>query len=263
MGDTITLLSDFGTRDTYVGQMKGVILSIFPQATLVDITHEVERFNVRMGAFLLASATPRFHPGTVHLAVVDPGVGGARRPIAVETRRSIYVGPDNGLLIPAAKREGIRRVFHLTNASLMLNSVSPTFHGRDIFAPVAAHLAAGISPNQVGEELTDFVELAFGEPEFAPHEITCEAIHIDRFGNVITNISEENASRLRAKGKFIVSVRRKKFQAKLVDAYFSLGRNQLGLVVGSHGFLEIAGRESDASRKIRAGVGDRIRIAFR
>jgi hypothetical protein len=261
MTGLISLLSDFGSKDPFVGEMKAVIFSICPGVAIVDITHEVERFNIRMGAFLLASATPHFPTGTVHLAVVDPGVGGERRPIAVETNRSLYVGPDNGLLIPAAKREGVRRVYHLTNASLMLDRISSTFHARDIFAPVAAHLACGTPPQEAGRELTDYVQLSFGEPEFDGRAATCKVIHIDHFGNVITNISEQDVGKLNANARFVVTVRRKPFQARFVKAYVNIRQKEVGLIVGGHGFLEIAGRGCNASKRLRTNVGDTIRIA--
>jgi hypothetical protein len=153
MKTLVSLLTDFGLSDPFVGEVKATIFSICPEAEVIDITHDVERFNIRMGAFLLATATPFFPAGSVHVAVVDPGVGSERRPIAVETSRSIYVGSDNGLLIPAATREGIQHVYELTNRSLMKDAVLSTFHGRDIFAPVAAHLACGTQPKEVGEEI--------------------------------------------------------------------------------------------------------------
>ena len=260
MGRLISILSDFGSKDTFVGEMKAVIFSICPDVHLVDITHEVERFNIQMGAFLLACATPYFPTGTVHLAIVDPGVGGERRPIAVETPRSVYVGPDNGLLIPAARREGILHVYHLTNRSLMLSKVSSTFHGRDIFAPVAAHLACGTPPRDTGEVLTDYVQLSFGEPEIDARGATCKVIHIDHFGNVITNISQKDAHGLDANRKLLVTLRHKRFQARFVNAYSDIGPKEFGLIVASHGFLEIARRENDANKKLVANIGDTIRI---
>jgi len=261
MARLISLLSDFGTKDPFVGELKAVIFSICPEAKLVDITHEVERFDIRMGAFMLARAAPSFPAGTVHLAVVDPGVGGQRRPMAVQTNRSLYVGPDNGLLIPAAEREGIRRVYHLTNESLMLDRISSTFHGRDVFAPVAAHLACGTPIQETGEELTNYIRLSFGEPEFDRRGATCKVIHIDHFGNVITNILQQNMARLKTRGELTIALRRKRFTTRLVRAYSSLAEKELGLIVGSHGFLEIAGRETDASKRLRAKNGDTIRIA--
>lgn len=140
----ISLLTDFGLLDPFVGEMKAVILSICPDARIIDITHQVQKFDVRLGSFLLAGAAPYFPAGTVHVGVVDPGVGSSRRAIVVETARAVYVGPDNGLLVPAAQREGILHVYELTNRSLMREEVSATFHGRDVFAPAAAHLALSL-----------------------------------------------------------------------------------------------------------------------
>ena len=158
----ITLTSDFGLKDPYVAEMKGVILTINPKATLIDITHEVEKFNVRMAAFMLASAAPYFPKGTVHLAVVDPGVGTQRRAIIVQTKKGFFVGPDNGVLILAAQNQGIEHVYELANPKFMLPKVSSTFHGRDIFAPAAAHLDIGVQPSDFGPEIKDPVK-----PEFA------------------------------------------------------------------------------------------------
>ncbi len=136
----ITLTSDFGLKDPYVAEMKGVILTINPNATLVDITHEIEKFNVRAAAFALASAAPYFPDGTVHLAVVDPGVGTDRRAIVIQTKKGFFVGPDNGVLVLAAQSQGIEHMYQLSNPKFMMPKVSSTFHGRDIFAPAAAYL---------------------------------------------------------------------------------------------------------------------------
>jgi hypothetical protein len=241
--------------------MKAVILSICPDAQVIDITHEVQRFDIRMGAFLLANATPFFQAGSVHVAVVDPGVGGERRPIAVETNRALFVGPDNGLLIPAATREGILHVYALTNRSLMRDTVSFTFHGRDIFAPVAAHLACGTQPKEVGHEITDYVRLSFGEPKFDKHGITCEAVYLDHFGNVVTNISQQNMGRLNSNAKFVITMHGKRLRARLVKTYSDIADKELGLIAGSHGFLEIASRESSASRMLKARPSDVVRVA--
>jgi S-adenosylmethionine hydrolase len=254
----IGLLTDFGASDPFVGEMKAVIFSICPDAEIIDITHEVEHFNIRMGAFLLASSAPHFPPGTVHVAVVDPGVGSDRRPITVQTSRALYVGPDNGLLIPAATREGIQHVFELTNRSLMRDAISSTFHGRDIFAPVAAHLAAGIPPSQVGPEITSFTELSFGEGKFDEHGVTCEILHVDKFGNVVTNISRSDAERLHS--RLNISVRGRKFSARLVKSYSEIGEKELGFLIGSHGFLELACRQNSAAKRVKARPGDVLRM---
>jgi hypothetical protein len=263
MKPLISLLTDFGTKDPFVGEMKAVVFLICPSARVIDITHEVQRFDIRMGAFVLASASPHFPVGTVHVAVVDPGVGTERRPIAVQTKRALYVGPDNGLLIPSATREGIQHVYELTNRALMMYPVSATFHGRDIFAPVAAYLACGTPPKEVGEEITDYVQLSFGEPTFKEHGATCEAIHIDHFGNIVTNISQRNMGRLKTGVKFVLAIHRKRFHVRLVKAYREIGGRELGLIVGSHGFVEIASRESSAGSRLRARAGDTILISWR
>ena len=185
---TITLLSDFGLKDSYVAQMKAVILSICPKATIVDISHQVERHNLRMGAFILASATPYFPDGTIHVAVVDPGVGGKRRPILIETTRSFYVGPDNGLPLLAAKSDGIKAVYHIVERRFMAEQISATFHGRDIFAPVAAQIANGVEPSRIGRVVTDFVVPDYSEAKIERGAVDCEVVHIDGFGNVVTNL---------------------------------------------------------------------------
>ncbi len=141
----ITLTSDFGLKDPYVAEMKGVILTINPKATIIDVTHSVEKFNIGVGAFMLASAAPFFPKGTIHLAVIDPGVGTERRAILIQTKKGFFVGPDNGVLILAAQNQDIEHIYEISNPKFMLPQVSSTFHGRDVFAPAAAHLDKGIN----------------------------------------------------------------------------------------------------------------------
>ena len=188
----ITLTSDFGLKDPYVAEMKGVILTINPKATLIDITHEVEKFDVRMAAFILASAAPYFPQGTVHLAVVDPGVGTQRRAIIIQTKKSFFVGPDNGILILAAQNQGIEHVYQITNPTFMLPKISSTFHGRDIFAPAAAHLDKGVPPKEFGPEIKDLTKPEFASVKQTNGSLIGEVIHIDGFGNIITNITEKD-----------------------------------------------------------------------
>jgi hypothetical protein len=165
--------------------------------------------------------------------------------------------------MPSGMGEGIQHVYELTNRSLMMNRISSTFHGRDIFAPVAAHLACGTSPKEVGGEIADYVHLSFREPMFDEHGATCEAIHIDHFGNVVTNISQRNMDRLKLSPKFVVTIRRKRFHVRLVKAYREIGEGEFGLVVGSHGFLEIASPDTSAGSRLRAKAGDTILISPR
>ena len=153
-----TLTTDFGLRDPYVAEMKAVILGLCKTAQIVDITHAVEKFSIRSGAYMLASAAPYFPKDTINIAVVDPGVGSERRSIIVETKKGFFVGPDNGLLVLAAQMQGIKRVFEITNKKLMLRKVSFTFHGRDVFAPAAAYLANGVPLEEFGAEVADIVK---------------------------------------------------------------------------------------------------------
>ena len=258
MRPIISLLTDFGLTDSYVGEVKAVISTICPDAEIIDITHDVRKFDIRSGAFLLASAAPYFPKGTVHLAVVDPGVGSKRRPIAVETTRAHFVGPDNGLLIPAAEKQNILHVFELTNRSLMMEAVSSTFHGRDIFAPAAARLACGANGSEFGAEISDYVKLSVGEPKFTNRHITCEIIHVDRFGNLVTNIPGQALTKLG--GRLVLSMRGRRIPAKLVNAYTDVEGKQVGFLVGGHGYVEFSCRESSASRRLSLGCGDVLRI---
>ena len=258
----LSLLTDFGLTDPFVAEMKAVIISICSDARIIDVSHLVEKFNVRMGSFLLASVAPYFPEGTVHVAVVDPGVGTERRPIAIHTQRSIFVGPDNGLLVPAARNEGILHVYEITHQSIMRNEISATFHGRDIFAPVAAHLTRGILPSEVGSEITDYVRAPFAEPKFERKIVSCEIVHIDSFGNVVTNISRTHFSKLNFKlGKKVrISVNRKRLTARFVRTYSDLEGSEVGVLIGSHGFLEIACREKSAAKRLRPRTGGRLRV---
>jgi hypothetical protein len=185
------LTTDFGTRDWFVGTMKAVILGIHPRTNVVDITHEIPPGDIRAGAFALLASCRYFPKGTVHAAVVDPGVGSQRRAIAVRTTNGFFVGPDNGVLSWALAREKIKTVRFLENRRYFLEPVSRTFHGRDIFALVAAHLSRGLSATRLGPELKDFVRLPWPPTTRQRGAVQGEIVHIDHFGNAITNIEEE------------------------------------------------------------------------
>ncbi|MCL5949897.1 MAG: S-adenosyl-l-methionine hydroxide adenosyltransferase family protein [Candidatus Bathyarchaeota archaeon] len=253
----ITLTSDFGLKDPYVAEMKGAILTINPNATIVDITHGVEKFNIRMGAFMLASAAPYFPKGTVHLAVVDPGVGTERHAILVQTKKGFFVGPDNGLLILAAQTQGIEHTYELTNPKFMLPKVSSTFHGRDVFAPAAAHLDKSAKPSEFGPEIHDLVKPEFASVKQRSDSLTGEVLHVDGFGNIITNISEKDLTQNLA------------FKVKLTDISLNLvfGKTYAQAkpqepiaLVGSHGFLEIALNQASAAEKLHAKTGDKVEV---
>ncbi|MEM4250440.1 MAG: SAM-dependent chlorinase/fluorinase, partial [Candidatus Bathyarchaeia archaeon] len=174
----IAFLSDFGTKDAYVAQVKAVILSLSPTSTIVDVSHEIERHNVFQGMFVLATAAPYFPSGTIFLAVVDPEVGGLRRPLLLETGKSRFVGPDNGILTLAAEKEGVIRAYHLTEPDYFAETVSPTFHGRDIFAHVVGHLAEGALPSLMGQPVSDYARLKIPEARLKDGEIHGEAVHV-------------------------------------------------------------------------------------
>jgi S-adenosylmethionine hydrolase len=262
-GPLISLLTDFGLVDSYVSEMKAVILSICPPARIVDITHLVDKFNIRVGAFLLASAAPAFPTGTTHVGVVDPGVGSTRRAIVVKTNRSLFVGPDNGLLIPAAQAEGILHVYEVSNRSTMMNEVSATFHGRDVFAAAAAHLASGRSEEECGNEIMDYVTPSYSKPRFDGKMTECEVFHIDGFGNIVTNLAEVHlpALNIRGRGKMTISIGKRRFSARKVKTYSDLEGNEIGLLIGGHGFLEISCKERSAAKLVGARVGVSIRLS--
>lgn len=185
----ITLLTDFGGQDSYVGVMKGVILSIAPEATLVDITHRIAPQDIHQAATVLSSTYPYFPPHTVHLIVVDPGVGGQRRPVAMQTARGVFIAPDNGVLSYVQRREADARAVVLENQQYWRDDPSHTFHGRDIFSPVAAHLAAGVPFDELGPPCNDLVQLAAPRLSITPDAIRGQVLRIDRFGNILTNIA--------------------------------------------------------------------------
>ena len=259
----ITLLSDFGLRDSYVAEMKAAILSICPEACIVDISHEIRKFDIRMGSFLLLRASRIFPRGTIHVAVVDPGVGTERRPIIVETNRAFYIGPDNGLLIPSARMDGIKHIYAISNRRYMFNKVSRTFHGRDVFSPAAAHLAKGVPPSEFGPEIFDPIIPSYAEARFKGNIIEGEVIHIDDFGNIITNIAYDNLMRIGiAEEDFLViRIRDKTFKLKLCKAYGSVSKNEPLTIIGSCNLLEISVNQGDASKFFGVKVGEKIFVS--
>lgn len=256
----ITLLSDFGLRDSYVAEMKATILSICPEACIVDISHEVRKFDIRMGAFLLARAARYFPKGTIHVAVVDPGVGTERRPIIIESKRSFYVGPDNGVLMLSARREGVKHVYMIKNPKYMLKEVSRTFHGRDIFSPAAAHLANGVPPSEFGPEIFNPVTPSFIEPKIFEDLVEGEVIHIDDFGNIVTNISYGKMKSLgiREGDQLTIKFRGKTFNVRLCTAYGEVQLYMPLAIIGSCGLLELSVNQGNASKYFNANIGDKI-----
>jgi len=252
----ISLLSDFGS--VYPAQMKGVILNIDPTAVLIDITHDIPSQDIAAGAFALMITIPYFPKGTIHLAVVDPGVGTNRRPVLVESGGHLLVGPDNGLLIPAAYRlsQDIL-VREITNRDMFL-TVSSTFHGRDIFAPAAAHLSNGLKPSDIGDEIEDYVKHDFASPQVKDKKVLAQVIFIDGFGNLITNITGEQVLNSFKYGDKLAALG---VTMPLVYTYAQVGRGEMLMLIGSHRYLEISINSGNAALQLGLRIGDQLWIS--
>jgi S-adenosylmethionine hydrolase len=250
----ITLTTDFGSL--YPAALKAVILQINERANIIDITHSIPPEDIRSGAFALYSVVEYFPKGTVHVAVVDPGVGTRRRPIAIFAGGQYFVGPDNGLLIPAARRLGEIEVYDIRNENLLRN-VSSTFHGRDIFAPVGAYLSGGMQLEEVGNKIDDFVDMDFEKAEIFGNTIKGEAVFIDDFGNIITNIPQEMILKIADLGtELYVSGNKMPF----LRTYGMVGTGDVLALIGSHGFLEISANQDNASRVLEIENGDKVTV---
>lgn len=256
----ITLLTDFGTKDHYVASMKGAILSINPRCLLIDITHQVNPQDVEEGGFVLANAYAYFPRGTIHLSVVDPGVGGIRKPILVVTENYFFVGPDNGLFTLVAQREKTKQVVVLNKKKYFLPKISSTFHGRDIFAPVAAHLSLGVMPKAFGYEIKSMKELWFPKPVTKEGKLFGEILHIDAFGNMISNIDEEKLFRFIQDRPFSIRAG-KRITSGLKKGYSEGKKGEPIALLGSGGFLEISVREGNAQKVLKLKKGDSIVIS--
>jgi S-adenosylmethionine hydrolase len=253
----ITLTSDFGLKDPYVAEMKGVILSINSKTTIVDITHGIEKFDIRTGAFILASVVPYFPKGTVHVAVVDPGVGTNRRSILVESKQGFFVGPDNGVLMLAAQKLGSEHTFEINNPKFMLPKISSTFHGRDVFAPAATYLDMGMKPSEFGPEISDAINPEFVKVEKINGSFTGEVLYIDGFGNIITNITQKEVADAKS-----VKVKFPNFSLALAfkKTYSEAKFQEPITLFGSHGFLEIALNQDNVAEKLHVTAGDKIQV---
>jgi hypothetical protein len=250
----LTLTTDFGLSDHYVGSMKGVILGICPHVQIVDISHQVSPYAIAEGSFLVAQAYRSFPPGTVHVVVVDPGVGSERRPILAEAAGHYFVAPDNGVLGMIFAREE-HQVRLISNASYFRQPVSQTFHGRDIFAPVAAHLAAGVAPSRIGEAIADYVRPPFEKPrQSGPRTWTGEILKVDRFGNAVTNFHADDFPAL---AELTVG----RFKARRLVRSYTEGRAaELVAIAGSSGYLEVSVNRGSAARKTGCGIGTSCQI---
>jgi S-adenosylmethionine hydrolase len=260
---TIALLSDFGLADHYVGAMKGAILSVCPDATLVDVVHEIPAHDVEAGAFALDASYRHFPGGTVFVAVVDPGVGTERRPVAVGAGRWLFAGPDNGIFTFVLAAHPQARVHLLANPSLYRLPASPVFHGRDVFGPVAGHLASGLPLAEVGPRVDDAVRLPFGEAARTAAGVEGTVVHVDRFGNLVTSVTEGDLDALAGASRADLEVVLGGRVAPLVRTYGDVPAGSPCALAGSSGRLEIAVHRGRADALPAAGRGSAVLVRRR
>jgi S-adenosyl-L-methionine hydrolase (adenosine-forming) len=258
----ITLTTDFGSNDHFIGAMKGVILSIVPEAQIVDICHSVQAFDVLDGALTISQAYSYFPNRTVHVVVVDPGVGTARRPIVASCDKYHFVAPDNGVLSLVYAREQRMHVRHITSEHYFLQPVSNTFHARDIFSPVAAYLAKEVDSLKFGEEVEDYVRFSAPKPKAADeNRLRGVVLKVDRFGNLITNITPQDAPILfGSTGKAFKIVVGSREITEIHSAYAEGAPGEVIGILGSMGFLEIAANRGAAAQLTGAGKGSDVTV---
>jgi S-adenosylmethionine hydrolase len=255
----ITLTTDFGAHTTYVAQMKGVILTLSPSATIVDITHSLAPQDIFAGALALADAAPWFPPQTIHIAVVDPGVGTSRKMIAAHAGQHWFLAPDNGLLTGVLRTSPASEIFAIENAALFLDRISHTFHGRDMLAPVAARLSHGLRGDQLGPRVEQLVELDWPTPNIDAHAIVGQIIAIDSFGNLISNISIDDAATWSPNAVLHVECG----DARINQISRTYGEHRAGEIValfGSSGRLEIAVVNGNAAESLHTRAGEPIGV---
>jgi len=241
----ITLTTDFGINDHYVGSMKGVILGINDEAVITDITHELPKYDIFKAAYTLGSFYKYFPKETIHIVVVDPAVGSARKPIVIKSEHGTFIGPDNGVFSFVLENSKNIDVYEITNTDYMLSNVSSTFHGRDLFAPVAAHISLGIDINQMGEKVNSPVFLDINKPIINDNEIIGAVVYTDSFGNLITNIASYMLRNPReiCIGNFVIDT--------VAKSYQDVEKGKLLAIIGSLGFLEISVNQGSAEELIK------------
>jgi S-adenosylmethionine hydrolase len=257
MPTIITLTTDFGFADPFVGIMKGVILGIAPGAQIVDISHDIRSYDILEAAFIIESSYRYFPVGTIHVIVVDPGVGSARRPLAAAAKEHFFVAPDNGVLSGVLNTDSITpspSAYWITNKSLFLDAVSRTFQGRDIFAPVAAHLALGVPIESVGPRIVDFIKKALPKPRPQGDKLVATALRIDKFGNIITNLKRSDLGRdfvIRVAGLAIT---------RFCSTFSEAEPGEFFALEGSTGYIELALNRGSAADRLKVGLGAEIEL---
>ena len=256
----ITLTTDFGLSDHFVGTMKGVILGIHPAAQLIDISHGVQPYDIADGAFTIAQAYRYFPKKTIHVVVVDPGVGSTRRPLLAEMAGQYFIAPDNGVLSMIFPREK-PKVRHITAEKYFLHPVSRTFHGRDVFSPAAAHLAAGVTPAQFGKRIEDYLRASFHQPAHTgQHTWTGTILKADHFGNLATNFHIDQFPAIRTHAFSLQACRRA--ITRLALTFSECAPGELFVIVGSSGYLEVAASEGSAAKLLGCGAGSPVELTL-
>ena len=255
----ITLTTDFGGKSGYAGVIKGVILTINPRCKIVDITHHVSPQDVEEAAFLLNNTYSYFPARSIHIVVVDPGVGGERKPILVETDRYWFVGPDNGIFSFVFLTKSFKKVWEITNQHYFLPEVSTTFHGRDIFAPIAAHLSLGVSAKELGKELRKFIRLDGLEPKILEGMIKAKVVYVDHFGNLVSNISKDLFSKVVADRSFRITVGGRIIQ-RLSLSYTDARDGEVLALFGSSQWLEISKKNGNCQRELKVRKGTALDV---
>jgi S-adenosylmethionine hydrolase len=261
----ITLLTDYGIKDSYVAEMKGTILRILPGATLVDVSHDVGNYSIDEGAFHMARTVPYFPEGTVHVGVVDPGVGSSRKGIFIKAKGAWLVGPDNGLLAPAAERLGVEKVYEIANRELLPVKISDVFDGRDTFGPTGALLAKGVDPEEIGPEIEEYIRLPMYEPKMTEDGVEATIIHVDGFGNLVTNITYQVLDQLGVIGdsSFDVEISGKHYRLPYVKRFSSVATGEPLILVAGGGYMEFAVNQGNAQEKLGIGKGEKVRIIMK
>ncbi len=255
----ITYTTDFGTSDPYASIMKGIVLSINPNAQQIDITHTITAHNIVHGSFILAHSYHYFPAGTIHVAVVDPGVGGERKNIAVQTEKYYFIGPDNGIFSNVLSEENIKEIREIKNMPFINESVSGTFHGRDVYSPCAGFLSAGKNFTDIGPVLKDFKHLENPDVIKEPRSLTGKIVFIDSFGNMFSNISKEMLCSFTGGRKFEIYFAAERFR-DISDHYSDVPAGNPLVVFGSTGYLEISMNNGSASSYFMTSVGADVTI---
>ena len=259
----ITLITDFGLQDGYVGVMKGVITKINPSVKIIDISNNIKSQDIFQAAYVLYSSYAYFPKGTIHVVVVDPGVGSKRKALCLKTKDYLFLAPDNGVLSFIVAKEVSPSIREITNKELFLPEISDTFHGRDIFAPTAAHLSKGFSHKGLGKRVSKVKEIDLPKPIRSPGGVLKgEIIYVDGFGNLITNINRDIINRLREKsGNLKIIVGRKKLN-KISNSYADVGAKEVVAIFGSSGYLEISVNHGSAKDVLNLKKGDKLVLGY-